>query len=135
MMLVGLWSLWSRWRGKHYQWKWLHRAAWVMGPSGFVAVLAGWYTTEVGRQPFTIYGLMRTSESLSPVSAPAVGASLIAFIVVYFVVFGAGVLYILQLMRRPLLADDGELARGPVKAAGINPGPAQDTPIGAGNGP
>jgi len=135
MLLVGLWSLWARWRSKLYEWKWLHRAAWVMGPSGFVAVLAGWYTTEVGRQPFTIYGLMRTGESLSPVSAPAVGTSLIAFIVVYFVVFGAGVLYILQLMRRPLLTDDGELVRGPVKAAGINPGPAQDAPLGAENGP
>jgi cytochrome d ubiquinol oxidase subunit I len=106
-----------------------------MGPSGFVAVLAGWYTTEVGRQPFTIYGLMRTSESLSPVSAPAVGTSLIAFIVVYFVVFGAGVLYLLQLMRRPLLSGENELNKGPVKAAGINPGPAQDAPIGAANDP
>jgi cytochrome d ubiquinol oxidase subunit I len=130
MLLVGAWSILARVRGKLYEWKWLHRAAWVMGPSGFVAVLAGWYTTEVGRQPFTIFGLMRTSESLSPVSAPAVGASLIAFIVVYFVVFGAGVLYLLQLMRRPLLADNAELDQGPVKAAGINPGPHQDAPIG-----
>lgn len=135
MLLVGAWSILARIRGKLYEWKWLHRAAWVMGPSGFVAVLAGWYTTEVGRQPFTIYGLMRTSESLSPVSAPAVGTSLIAFIVVYFVVFGAGVLYLLQLMRRPLLSDERELNKGPVRAAGINPGPAHDAPIGAANDP
>ncbi|HTN60387.1 MAG TPA: cytochrome ubiquinol oxidase subunit I [Devosia sp.] len=135
MLLVGLWSLLARARGKLYDWKWLHRAAWVMGPSGFVAVLAGWYTTEVGRQPYTIQGLMRTVDSLSPVSAPAVGASLIAFIVVYFVVFGAGILYLLQLMRRPLLAEDHELDKGPVKAAGITPGPHQDAPLGAENGP
>ena len=48
---------------------WLHRAALLMGPSGFVAVLAGWYTTEVGRQPYTVYGLLRTSDSLSNVDA------------------------------------------------------------------
>ena len=135
MLLIGAWSVLARVRGKLYDWKWLHRAAWVMGPSGFIAVLAGWYTTEVGRQPYTVYGLMRTSESLSPVSAPAVGASLIAFIVVYFIVFGAGILYLLQLMRRPLLSGDEELDKGPVKAAGINPRPHQDAPIGAENGP
>jgi cytochrome d ubiquinol oxidase subunit I len=134
MLLVGAWSVLARVRGKLYQWKWLHRAAWAMGPSGFVAVLAGWYTTEVGRQPYTIYGLMRTSESLSPVSAPAVGTMLIAFIVVYFVVFGAGILYLLQLMRRPLLSGDEELDKGPVRAAGINPGPHQDAPMGAEHG-
>ena len=69
-----------------------------MGPTGFVAVLAGWITTEVGRQPYTVYGLLRTAQSVSPIAAPAVGASLIAFIVVYFVVFGAGIFYILRLM-------------------------------------
>ena len=62
-----------------------------MGPSGFVAVLAGWITTEVGRQPYTVYGLLRTADSVSPIDAPAVAASLIAFIVVYFTVFGAGI--------------------------------------------
>ncbi len=72
-----------------------------MGPAGFVAVLAGWITTEVGRQPFTVYGLLRTADSLAPVAAPAVGASLLAFIVVYFVVFGAGTFYILRLMAQP----------------------------------
>ncbi|WP_375450176.1 cytochrome ubiquinol oxidase subunit I [uncultured Devosia sp.] len=134
MLLIGAWSVLARVRGKLYEWTWLHRAVWVMGPSGFIAVLAGWYTTEVGRQPYTVYGLMRTADSISPVSAPAVGASLIAFIVVYFLVFGAGVLYLLQLMRRPLQDGDDGLDEGPVKAAGLTPGPHQDTPLGAGNG-
>ena len=58
-----------------------------MGPAGFVAVLAGWITTEVGRQPFTVYGLLRTADSASPLAAPAVGSSLIAFVIVYFAVF------------------------------------------------
>lgn len=87
MLGVGFWTLWARYRSTFYEAKWLHRAALVMGPSGFVAVLAGWVTTEVGRQPFTVYGLMRTSDSLAPIAAPAVATSLLAFIVVYFFVF------------------------------------------------
>jgi cytochrome d ubiquinol oxidase subunit I len=100
MLGIGLWGLWARWRGRLYDAPWLHRAALLMGPSGFVALLAGWITTEVGRQPFTVYGVLRTADSLSPVAAPAVAASLIAFIVVYFFVFGAGFFYLFRLMRR-----------------------------------
>lgn len=62
MALLGFASLYCRWRGRLYEAPWLHRAAIVMGPSGFVAVLAGWVTTEVGRQPWTIYGVMRTAD-------------------------------------------------------------------------
>ncbi len=69
-----------------------------MGPSGFITVLAGWVTTEVGRQPWTVYGHLRTADSVSPVEASAVATSLIAFIVVYFVTFGAGICYNLKLM-------------------------------------
>lgn len=127
MLGLGMWSLWARWRNCLYDSRVLHRAAVAMGPSGFIAVLAGWYTTEVGRQPYTVYGLLRTSESLSPVDAPAVGASLIAFIIVYFIVFGAGVFYLLRLMRRtPVLDEDHELDHAPVRAAGITPGPGQE---------
>ncbi len=133
MLGVGLWSLWARWRGTLHTDVWLHRAAVAMGPSGLVAVLAGWFTTEVGRQPFTVYGLMRTSESLSPVEAPAVGASLIAFVIVYFIVFGAGVFYLFRLFRRvPVLEEDHELDKGPIRTAGITPGPAQEEPIRSG---
>jgi len=131
MLGIGLWSLWTRWRGTLYSNHWLHRAAIVMGPSGFVAVLAGWYTTEVGRQPYTVYGMLRTAESHSPVDAPAVGASLIAFIIVYFLVFGAGTYYLLRLMqRRPVLDEDRELDKGPHRSAGIMPGPAQEEALG-----
>jgi cytochrome d ubiquinol oxidase subunit I len=120
MLGLGLWSLWRRFRGRLYEDGLLHRAALLMGPSGFVAVLAGWVTTEVGRQPFTVYGLLRTADSLAPVAAPAVGASLLAFIVVYFFVFGAGTFYILRLMNRlPGSADGGD--EGPTRAAGITP--------------
>lgn len=123
MLGLGLWSLWARWRGTFYENRWLHRAAVVMGPSGFIAVLAGWITTEVGRQPYTVYGLLRTSDSLSPVDAPAVATSLIAFIVVYFFVFGAGTVYILRMMNRRPSAPQPGLRDGPIQAAGMTPRP------------
>jgi cytochrome d ubiquinol oxidase subunit I len=121
MFAVGLWSLWARWRKRLYTDAWLLRAAIAISPSGFVAVLAGWYTTEVGRQPFTVYGLLRTADSLSNIDAEAVGASLLAFIVVYFVVFGAGVFYILRLAGRRPEGEEPELREGPIRTAGITP--------------
>jgi cytochrome bd ubiquinol oxidase subunit I len=100
MVLVGLTSLVLRWRGRLYDAPLFHRAALMMGPAGFVAVLAGWITTEVGRQPYTVYGHLLTADSIAPVEAPAVAASLIAFIIVYFVLFGAGTYYILKMMNK-----------------------------------
>lgn len=121
MLGVGLWSLWCRYRGTLRENAWLHRAAVAMGPSGFIAVLAGWVTTEVGRQPYTVYGHMLTSESLSPIAAPAVAASLIAFVIVYFIVFGAGTFYILRLMARLPRDPMPDLDEGPIRTAGITP--------------
>jgi cytochrome d ubiquinol oxidase subunit I len=94
-----------------------------MGPSGLVAVIAGWIVTEVGRQPYTIYGVLRTTESAAPVEAPAVAASLLTFIVVYFVVFGAGVFYVLRLMGKPpTTAEAGPGSEhGPIRTAGTTP--------------
>jgi cytochrome d ubiquinol oxidase subunit I len=125
MLGLGLWSLIARWRGRLYDSPSLHRAALIMGPSGFVAVIAGWVTTEVGRQPYTVYGLLRTAESASPLAAPAVAASLLAFVLVYFAVFGIGVWYLLKLMSAvPHVgeADVAETEHGPVRTAGITPG-------------
>jgi cytochrome d ubiquinol oxidase subunit I len=125
MLGLGLWSLIARWRGRLYDSPSLHRAALVMGPSGFIAVIAGWVTTEVGRQPYTVYGLLRTAESASPLAAPAVAASLLAFVLVYFAVFGIGVWYLLKLMSAvPHVgeADVAEIEHGPVRTAGITPG-------------
>lgn len=127
MLGIGLWSLWARWRGTLYESKWLHRTALVTGPMGFVAVLAGWITTEVGRQPFTVYGLLRTAESLSPIEAPAVGATLLGFIIVYFFVFSVGVFYIFRLMAKPPSQQKEQLEAGPLRSAGITPGPAMAT--------
>jgi cytochrome d ubiquinol oxidase subunit I len=96
--------------------------AMAMGPAGFLAVIAGWITTETGRQPYTVYGLLRTVESASPLAAPAVGSSLIAFVIVYFTVFSAGVIYILRLMAvPPLHGEEGPRGDIPARAAGITP--------------
>jgi len=126
MLGLGLWSLYARWRGKLFEARWLHRAAIVMGPTGFIAVLAGWITTEVGRQPYTVYGMLRTSDSLAPVDAPAVATSLLAFIVVYFMVFGAGTFYILRMMNKRAATPKLGLRKGPIRTAGITPAPQID---------
>lgn len=123
MLALGVWSLVARARGRLFEWHWLHRAAILMGPSGFVAVIAGWVTTEVGRQPYTVYGQLLTAESHSPLAAPAVAASLVAFVVVYFTVFGAGTSYILRMMNRVPEAREREPAHVPQHAAGITPAP------------
>ncbi|GGA34254.1 cytochrome ubiquinol oxidase subunit I [Sphingomonas psychrolutea] len=121
---LGLWSLVARWRGKLYDWPWLHRAGVLMGPAGFVAVIAGWITTETGRQPYTVYGLLRTVDSVSPLAAPAVGASLIAFVLVYFAVFGVGTWYILRLIGKGVHTGETEIDDSPIRTAGTTPLPA-----------
>jgi cytochrome d ubiquinol oxidase subunit I len=125
MLTLALASLLARVRHRLYDWKLLHLFALAMGPAGFVAVIAGWVTTEVGRQPYTVYGLLRTIESSSPLDAPAVATSLLAFIAVYFIVFGAGIFYILRLMSRsPQAGEPGPQHGHPVRAAGITPAQA-----------
>jgi len=96
-----------------------------MAPAGFVAVLAGWITTETGRQPFTVYGVLRTVDAASPLAAPAVGSSLVAFVIVYFAVFASGVIYILRLMAEPPHPGErGPAGDIPARAAGITPAAA-----------
>jgi cytochrome d ubiquinol oxidase subunit I len=121
MLALGLFSLAARAAKKLYDWRLLHRFALLMSPAGFVAVIAGWITTEVGRQPWVIYGLMRTADARAPIDAPAVATSLTVFVIVYFIVFGAGTYYILKLMAHaPHTGESGE-ARAPIRTAGITP--------------
>jgi cytochrome d ubiquinol oxidase subunit I len=81
--------------------------------------------TEAGRQPFTVYGLLRTADSVAPIAAPAVTASLAAFALVYFVVFGAGIWFLLHLFRQPPHAHEAGPPPGqPIRTAGITPAPA-----------
>jgi len=125
-----------RWRGRLYDHPWFLRAAVAMGPGGLAAVTAGWIVTEAGRQPFTVYGLLRTADSASPVAAPAVAASLAAFAVVYFLVFGAGIWFLFRLFgQAPRPSEPGPPPGQPVRTAGtvsgIAPGLASGISAGA----
>ncbi|MBT2772209.1 cytochrome ubiquinol oxidase subunit I [Halomonas sp. ISL-60] len=71
-----------------------------MGPAGLVALLAGWFTTEVGRQPWVVYGLLRTADAASAHSAVHLSISLSVFVVVYLAVFGTGVIYMMRLVNK-----------------------------------
>jgi cytochrome d ubiquinol oxidase subunit I len=129
ILALGLWSLLARVRKQLYEWRVLHRAAIAMGPAGFIAVIAGWVTTEVGRQPYTVYGLLLTDHSHSPLAAPAVAASLLAFVLVYFGAFGAGTYYLLHMMAIPPQPGEQEPPSVPQRAAGITPAQAVGVPI------
>ena len=119
---LGFWSLWQRARGRLFATPALHRAAVVMGPAGFIAVLSGWIVTEVGRQPYTVYNLLTTAASASPLDAPAVAASLAGFVVVYFSLFSVGVFYIVRLMGHPPDSPAPHPANdGPMRAGGVVP--------------
>ena len=96
MVLAGVISLSLRYRKTLYNSRPFLRFCVAMGPSGLIALLAGWVVTEVGRQPYTVYGLLRTADSASPIAAPAVGASLAAFVITYCLVFGAGIYYLFR---------------------------------------
>jgi cytochrome d ubiquinol oxidase subunit I len=106
----------TRWYLRFLSWIW---------PLGFVAVLAGWFVTEVGRQPWTVYGILRTADSVSPVPGGKVLFSIILFVLVYGVVFGAGVYYIARLVLRGPDAtppvpqkDAADLSHRPLAASG-----------------
>lgn len=99
MIALGLWSAWLRWRATLWQSKPFLRFALLMGPAGVIALLAGWYTTEIGRQPWIIYGLLRTADAVSAHGAVQVGITLLMFVLVYAAVFGTGIGYLLRLIR------------------------------------
>jgi len=100
MLLVAALGLLLRKGGKLYETRWYQKFVFYMGPSGLIALVAGWVTTEVGRQPWTVYGILRTVDSVSPISSQQAGVSLLIFVVVYLLVFGTGVYYMLKLMKQ-----------------------------------
>jgi cytochrome bd ubiquinol oxidase subunit I len=131
MLLLGVFGLFLRWRGSFYENKWLHRFALAMAPAGFVALLCGWATTEVGRQPYTVYGVLRTVDSVSSIALAGVTTSMVVFVVVYFIVFGAGVAILLRMMgTEPHYGEAGPDARDPTRTSGTHPGPAQGSVVG-----
>ena len=100
MLLLGVTSAWLRWRGRLFRSKPFLRFALLLGPAGLIAILAGWITTEMGRQPWVVYGVMRTRDAVSNHSALAVGTTLIVFVAMYFGIFGTGVVYLLKLIGK-----------------------------------
>jgi cytochrome d ubiquinol oxidase subunit I len=135
MIALGWWGAWLWLRGKLDRHRLFQTAAFLSGPAGFVAVLCGWMATEVGRQPYVVFGALRTAEAVSPVSAAAVGWSLVVFMVTYAIVFSAGAIYIGRLLFRGPGPDEGPaepkeppgnpLALALGAASGADPRPAE----------
>ncbi len=105
MIVAGVWGLWLRYRKNLYESKTFLRFMFVMAPSGLIAILAGWFTTEIGRQPWVVYGLQRTSDAVSAHGEMHMSISLIAFFVVYGGVFGIGYMYMMKLIRKGIAED------------------------------
>ncbi|SDI50589.1 cytochrome ubiquinol oxidase subunit I [Pseudomonas abietaniphila] len=108
MIFVGLWSAWLRWRGGLYTNRLFLRLVMCMGPAGLIAMLAGWFTTEIGRQPWVVYGLMRTANASSNHSVGQLTITLVLFVVVYFLLFGTGFGYMMRLVRKGPKTHEGD---------------------------
>jgi cytochrome bd ubiquinol oxidase subunit I len=100
MLLLGVTSAWLRWRGRLFHSRPFLRFAVLLGPAGLIAIVAGWITTEMGRQPWAVYGVMRTRDAVSNHSAVALATTLVVFVAMYFTVFGTGILYMLKLITK-----------------------------------
>lgn len=106
MTFAGVAGLVVRLRRRLFHTRWLLRLMVLMAPAGFVAMLAGWVVTEAGRQPWTVYGLLRTAESASPVSPSLVLGSLVCIVTVYLALFGLGLWFLLRILSRPPQRDE-----------------------------
>lgn len=106
MMLTGFIAVVLYFRGKLFSTKNFFRWCIFMSPMGLVAIEAGWFVTETGRQPFLAYGLLRTKDMISPVIGSNVAFSLMMFVIVYALVFGAGIYYIFKLINKGVKIDD-----------------------------
>jgi cytochrome bd ubiquinol oxidase subunit I len=109
MLAVVAISCWLRWKGELFDERWFLRLCVLASPLGFIAVLAGWATTEVGRQPWTVYGLLRTADSVSPsLTGLDVALSLAGYSLVYILVFATGIALMLRIVRAGPAAADAE---------------------------
>ncbi|MGH8597306.1 MAG: cytochrome ubiquinol oxidase subunit I, partial [Gammaproteobacteria bacterium] len=123
LLTVSAWWLW--WRGQLYTNALFLRLATLAIPAGYIAVTAGWITTEVGRQPFVVYGLLRTADAVSPsLTGGDVATSLLVYLLVYAVVFGAGFYCFMRMVRQgftidpePSLLDPTQRPARPLSAA------------------
>ena len=124
ILALGVVGLWLRWRGTLYHRRWFLRACVAGIPAGFLAILAGWFTTEVGRQPWVVYELLHRADAVSPaISGASVLASLAAFAAAYAFIFGFGLYYLVRLVGRGPDIEPGAPPRGtaarPMSAAGL----------------
>nr|WP_298798419.1 cytochrome ubiquinol oxidase subunit I [uncultured Acetobacter sp.] len=120
MAVLGFYSLWLRWKKRLWTDVLLQRFALIMTPAGFIAMLCGWVTTEVGRQPFTVYGLLRTADSASPVAAGSIATTLVIFVIVYVIVFASGISILLRgFAQEPHVGEVGPDAHAPQRAASM----------------
>ncbi|WP_425362540.1 cytochrome ubiquinol oxidase subunit I [Candidatus Tisiphia endosymbiont of Hybos culiciformis] len=94
-------------RKRLFDTKWFQYWCMLMTPTGFIAVLSGWFVTEIGRQPYIVYNIIRTSEASSPVLGQHIFASLIAFVIVYVFIFGSATYYIIDLIKKGPIANQG----------------------------
>jgi cytochrome d ubiquinol oxidase subunit I len=126
MIALAALSLCLRPGGRIYRTPWFLRLCIALSPAGFIALLAGWVTTEVGRQPWVVYGLLRTVDAATPAVTPGAAAtSLAAFVIVYGIIFPAGMVYMLRLVRAgPVPPERG--APPPVSATPMRPLSAAD---------
>ncbi|RPD99300.1 cytochrome ubiquinol oxidase subunit I [Candidatus Pantoea deserta] len=111
MITLGVVSLWLRYKGRLYESRPFLWFALLMGPSGLIALLAGWFTTEIGRQPWVVYGVQRTIDAVSGHGDLHMSISLLAFIAVYSAVFGVGYIYMVRLIKKGPLTGEGKDVR------------------------
>ncbi len=126
MLALGIWGVWKWARGTIDQPGLFHWIAVPSGALGFIAVLTGWITAEVGRQPWTVYGHLRTADSLAPVTAGQVATSLLVFMTVYAIVFTAGVVYMARIATRGFGEDPTEPTPDKRRAPGTPLGSVDD---------
>ncbi len=110
MIGLGFISLWLRYKGKLFDSPAFHKFTLLMGPSGLIALLAGWVTTEAGRQPWVVYGYKRTIDAVSTHGDLHMSLSLLAFILVYGSVFGIGYVYMIRIIKKGPAVDPDELS-------------------------
>lgn len=104
---------WLRWQGRLYDNVLFLRACQIIAPIGFFAVISGWLVTEVGRQPWTVYGLMRTADSVTPsLTAFDVTLSILGYALVYLLIYPTGLLLILRVVRRGPAGDEEGASEG-----------------------
>jgi cytochrome bd ubiquinol oxidase subunit I len=116
MILTGAIAIVLHFKKRLFDTRWFQYWCMALTPSGFVAVLAGWFVTEVGRQPWIIHNVMRSSESVSPVVSTSIAISLAAFVLTYLFIFGAGTYYIIKLIRKgPQTQEEAYGAHGVTK--------------------